>query len=300
MNKILRAHIAVIIVNLIYGGNFHIAKLLMPRYIQPFGFIILRVVVSVVLFFLVAPFFGKEKISKKDFPLLALCGLFGVAINQMLFFKGLSLTFPINGAIIMTSNPIFVLIIAAILIRERITLRKTLGIILGCAGALSLLLAGREVSFRSSTFLGDVCIFINAISYGIFLVISKPLLKKYKPITVIKWTFVFGTLVVLPFGWSEVRIIPWAEFTPALWWCIGYVVIATTFFAYLLNTIALDTLSPSIVSFYIYLQPILVTIMSLFLGNDRPTFQHFVSALLIFTGVYLVSVSPQQTNNLRA
>ena len=104
MSKNLRAHIAVAIVNILYGANFTIAKTIMPSLIKPLVFIIVRVAVSLGLFFLVAPFFTKEKVERRDFPLLALCGLFGVAINQMLFFKGLSLTTPINGAIIMTTN----------------------------------------------------------------------------------------------------------------------------------------------------------------------------------------------------
>ncbi len=294
MSKEARAHLAVLVVNLIYGANFNIAKAIMPAYIGPLGFIVLRVFVSLFLFFLFflfTPFFKREKIKREDILMLALCGLTGVAVNQMLFFKGLALTSPINGAIIMTTNPILVLIIAAILIKERVTITKMLGIAAGAAGALTLLLWGRDVSFHSETFTGDLFIFINAMSYGVFLVISKPLLRKYNPVTVIKWTFFFGSFMVLPFGYGEVMQVPWSSLTPMLWAGIAYVVIATTFIAYLLNTIALDTLSPSSVSIYIYLQPLFTTVVALFSGNQPVTPVHIVSALLIFAGVYLVSRS---------
>lgn len=296
MNKVLRAHIAVIIVNLIYGANFTIAKTIMPSHIKPLGFIILRVAVSLVLFFAIAPFFTKEKVEKKDFPLLALCGFFGVAINQMLFFKGLALTFPINGSIIMTTTPILVLIIAAVLIKEKITWQKSFGILLGASGALILLLKGKEVSFHSDTFLGDMFIFLNALSYGIFLVISKPLLKKYRPITVIKWCFFFGIFIVVPFGWSDLQEIQWSTFGFRIWATVAFVVIGVTFFAYFLNTVALETLSPPIVSSYIYLQPVLATLIALSAERDKISLTHIASTVLIFTGVYLVSIAPSRNS----
>jgi drug/metabolite transporter (DMT)-like permease len=294
MTKAIKAHIAVFIVNLIYGANFTIAKGIMPNYIKPLGFVMMRVVVALILFWLVDSFTSKQKIAKEDIGRLVLCGLFGVAINQMLFFKGLSLTTPINGAIIMTTNPILVLITAAIIIKERITARKIAGITLGIIGALCLLLFGKHFSIGGDTFMGDLYIFINAMSYGIFLVIAKPLMKKYTPLTVIKWSFLFGALLVVPFGFSELTEVRWTEFSSDIWLGVSYVVIAVTFVAYLLNTIALNTLSPAVVSFYIYLQPLFATTISLFLGKDQLTPIKILSSVLIFTGVYLVSVPSRE------
>jgi drug/metabolite transporter (DMT)-like permease len=294
MSRVLKAHLAVLIVNLIYGANFTIAKGVMPQYIKPLGFVALRVSVACLLFLVIYRLFIREKLNREDVPRLALCGLFGVAINQMLFFKGLALTTPINGSIIMTTNPILVLITAAILIREKITLRKISGIVLGIAGALLLLAFGRHFSFGGSTFTGDLFIFINAMSYGIFLVIAKPLMKKYNPITIITWVFLFGSIVVLPFGFSELTQIPWSTLPGSIWTGVLYVVLAVTFIAYLLNTWALNTLSPSVVSFYIYLQPLFTTAISLFTGNDELTPIKIASSLLIFTGVYLISIPPRE------
>ncbi len=293
MSKTLRAHIAVTIVNILYGANFAIAKTVMPAYIKPLGFIVIRVAVTVVLFSLLALGLKKDPVDRKDLPRLALCGLFGVALNQMFFFKGLSLTFPINGAIIMTTSPILVVIIAAILIREKITWQKALGVILGASGAVALLTIGKELSFHSDTFLGDVLILLNAIFFGIFMVLSKPLLKKYKPLTVIRYCFLFGIVLVTPFGWSEFNQIAWSTFTPNVWLAVTYVVIGVTFFAYLLNTVALNSLSPSVVSTYIYVQPVVASFISMMLGKDHLTVVHLCSAALVFSGVYLVSKSPK-------
>lgn len=266
----------------------------MPRYIKPLGFVTLRVSIAFLLFLLMQKLFIREKVAGKHHLILALCGLFGVAINQMLFFKGLSLTTPINGAIIMTTNPILVLITAAVILKERVTGRKVLGIVLGIMGALLLLMVGKHISFSSDSFKGDIFIFINAMSYGIFLVIAKPLMKMYKPVTVIMWTFFYGSLVVVPFGVSELREVVWGSLTPGLWVGVFYVVIGVTFVAYLLNTIALNTLSPSVVSFYIYLQPLFTTLIAFVLGNDRLTPVKIVSSLLIFAGVYLISIPSRE------
>jgi drug/metabolite transporter (DMT)-like permease len=293
MSKNIKAHIACFIVNLIYGANFTIAKGIMPAYIQPFGFVVMRVTIAFLLFWVFHFMFIKEKIDKKDLPKFIVCGIFGVAINQLLFFKGLSLTSPINGAIIMTTNPILVIIIAAIILKERITIRKISGIILGLSGALALLVFGKNFSFGENTSLGDLFIFINAMSWGVFLVISKPLLKKYKPLTVIKWTFFFGCFFTIPFGFNQLTLVDWAHLPTSIWIGITYVVIGVTFIAYLLNTIALNTLSPSVVSFYIYLQPFFTAIISLIIGKDALTPLKIFSAILIFTGVYLVSVKPR-------
>ena len=287
--KILIAHLLLFIVNFLYGANYLIAKMVMPAYLLPTGFILLRVLVSGLLFFLVAPMFKREKIERKDFFLLAFCGLTGVALNQVLFFKGLALTTPINASIIMTTTPVLVLVVAAILIKEKITLRKIFGIALGASGAIMLLTLGKSISFNSDTFRGDLFVFLNALSYGVFLVIVKPLMKKYHPITIIKWVFFSGFFFVLPFGYDEFLAIQWAFLPAKIWLGITYVVIGTTFIAYLLNTVALNVMPSSIVSIYIYLQPIIASGFALFYGQDQLSFLKIVSALLIFAGVYLVS-----------
>lgn len=290
MSNTLRAHLALLIVNIIYGANYSIAKEVMPTYIQPFAFVLVRVVGAAILFWIVGTLFIKEKVDKKDISKFALLALFGVAGNQLCFLKGLNLTTPINASIIMISNPIVVMVVAAIVLKEKISFLKITGIILGISGALLLLLFNKEFSFGSETIAGDVMIVMNALFWAAYIILVKPFMKKYNTLTIIKWVFLFGSFYVFPFGYQEFLTTNWQSMPHHVWWNIGFVVLATTFFAYLLNTYALKALSPSVVSIYIYLQPLLTTLIAVFYyKNDTLDARKMISGLLIFAGVYLVS-----------
>ena len=290
MNKIFLAHLSLLVANLIYAINYTLAKDVMPDYINPSGFILLRVIGALFLFTLSYFLFIKEKIEKKDIIRFAICGLFGVAINQLLFFEGLNLTTPINAAIIMTSNPILVIIMSLLILKEKITLRKGLGIILGIVGASSLILNGGGINLSSDAQIGNLFIFINATSYGLYLVLVKPLMKKYKPITVMFYVFAFGLLLVFPFGIANLYQVNWNDIPTNIYWEISFVVVCTTFIAYLFNSSALKELSPTTVSIYIYLQPILATLFAILRESDSLDKQKIISSAIIFFGVYLVSV----------
>ncbi|MFI5220542.1 MAG: DMT family transporter [Bacteroidia bacterium] len=285
-----RAHLSVLTANLIYGANYSIAKKIMPEYIGPFGFIMVRVFFTMILFFIVGLFI-KEKIEKKDLKNIILCGLFGIAINQLFFFWGLSKTTPINSALMMTTNPILVLIIARFVLKEIISIQKIAGIITGITGASLLIVFGKTVSLSSETVLGDLMVLTNSLSFAVFLILVKPLMMKYHVVTLMKWVFFFGTFMVFPFGFEESIHARWQDLSFELWLGVIYVVVAVTFIAYFLNIIALRNLSSSVVSFYIYLQPLFATVFSLLLNEGKPNFLQFVAAILIFIGVYLVSAN---------
>ncbi len=288
-NTNIKAHIALLGANIIYGLNYSVAKDVMPEYIQPFGFILLRVLGASLLFWFFHSILSNEKIDKKDWPRIALCGLFGVAMNQLLFFAGLNITTPINAAIIMTSNPILVIIAASIILHNVITRQKIIGLALGIIGALLIILFNADFSFDATTWQGDVMILMNAASYGVYLVIVKPLMTKYQPLTIIKWVFTFGLIYVLPFGVYDFMAIEWSTFTTTIWLETAFVVICTTFLAYLLNLFALKKLQPATVSTYIYTQPILASLFAIAMGKDELSLVKIVGAILIFTGVYIVS-----------
>ena len=290
MNRIFLSHIALIIVNLIYALNYTIAKDVMPEYIQPSGFILLRVIGGSILFFLTYLFFVKERVKKKDFFRLMLCGLFGVAINQLFFFEGLNLTTPINAAIIMTISPVLVIITSAIIIKEKITVRKIIGIILGLIGACILILNSGDISFENDFFTGNILVLINATSYAIYLVLVKTLMKRYNPITVMFYVFIFGLIFVLPFGIDEILKIDLTTFNEEIYLKIGFVVICTTFIAYMFNAFALKSLNPSVVSVYIYLQPLLASLIAIALNSDSLSLVKILSAIFIFSAVFLVSI----------
>ena len=286
--KNIRAHIYLFIVNLFYGAGFTVSKLVMPAFIGPFAFILIRVTVTTSMFFVLHYFWQSEKVERSDMPLLALCGLFGVVINQEMFFMGLSLTRPINAALIMIMTPILVFLISLFMARERAGWHKILGLALGAGGAL-LIIGGKGFDFSGPTALGDLFILINASSYAVYLVIVRPLMKKYHPLTVIKWVFTFGLLPVVVFGFNQIREVQWHTFTAQIWLAVAFIVICVTFFAYLLNILALRQVHSSIVGAYIYLQPVLATLISISLGKDQLTGTKIISALLIFSGVYLIS-----------
>ena len=294
INNIL-PHLALFLVNLIYALNYSIAKDVMPDYIGPSGFILLRVIGGSLLFFLTYIFFIKENVELKDIVRLLFCGLFGVAINQLFFFEGLNLTTPINAAIIMTVSPILVIIFSAIIIKEKITIRKLLGIFLGIVGAATLILKSGSISLDNTFFVGNILIFINATSYSIYLVLVKTLMTKYNPITVMFYVFSFGLIFVLPFGLNELLEVNTQSFSKIIYLKVSFVVICTTFLAYLFNAFALKTLNPSVVSTYIYLQPVLASVVAIFLKSDSLDFIKILSALFIFSAVYLVSIPTKKT-----
>lgn len=290
MGDTFKAHLALIGANLIYALNYGLAKDVMgDGYLLPFVFILFRAVGACLLFWGISFISKKEKVARKDFITLAICGVFGVAANQLMFFEGLSMTSEISAAIIMTTNPILVLLMAAIFLKEKLRLPRIIGIILGFSGAAYLILSKNIDGAKASSALGDLFIFLNAASYGVYLILVTPLMKKYSPFTVIKWVFTFGLLFVIPFSLHQIEYINWDMPTDIIL-KIGFVIIFTTFFAYVFNIYALRKVSPTVVSTYIYLQPLLTTLIAIFFrDSDDLTMDKVISAVLIFGGVYLVS-----------
>jgi drug/metabolite transporter (DMT)-like permease len=284
-----------LIANLIYALNFTIAKDVMPNFILPSAFILLRVMGALFLFSFSYFIFFFQKIELKDILRFAICGLFGVAINQLFFFEGLNLTTPINAAIVMTTNPILVMLLSFIIVKEAISFKKILGITLGFIGASTLILSDGAINLSSNNSTGNLFVFINATSYGLYLVIVKPLLNKYHPLTVLFYVFAFGLLFVLPFGYDDLTNVKWGTIPVNIYLEIIFVVVCTTFIAYLLNSSALKTLTASTVSIYIYLQPILASLFAIFLGADFLDEKKIIASVLIFSGVYLVSIRPSES-----
>jgi drug/metabolite transporter (DMT)-like permease len=189
----------------------------------------------------------------------------------------------------MTINPVLVLFISFIIINEKLTARKISGIIFGIIGAIFLILSSGDPAINNSTKLGNIFIFINATSYAIYLVLVKPLIKKYNPATIMFYVFLFGLLYVIPFGYRELQCVNWIEIPKYIFFEIIFVVVFTTFIAYLLNSMALKKLNPSIVSIYIYLQPILATFFAIYMEKDSLSIEKMIAIIFVFFGVYLVS-----------
>lgn len=291
----MKAHLALFLVNALYGANHVVAKDVMAGEMEPNAFIFFRAAGAVLLFWLVKSIFIKEKVARKDLYLMALCGLFGVALNQLFFFNGLNLTSSINTGIIMTVNPILVVILSYFILKEKITWRKSLGILIGATGAILLTLTGATGATDSP--LGDLFIFINATSYAMYLVLVKPLMARYKPLTVITYVFTFGLLYVAlyPPSLLEVSQMDFSAISGSEWGVIVYVIIGVTFLTYLLTVFGLKYLSPSVSSAYIYLQPVLVMFFAVLFSaigwsedyTDSISLEKIGYMILIFIGVFL-------------
>jgi drug/metabolite transporter (DMT)-like permease len=291
------ALIAATLVSIIYGVTFTIAKDVMPEFVKPFGFILLRVGGATLLFWAIAFLGPKEKIAWKDFPRILAAAMFGVAINMLTFFKGLSLTSPISAAVIMVTTPIIVLVLSSIIMKEKMKIRKVFGIILGLIGTIFLILFGKSIGNAPQAGWGNLLVFINAVSYGFYLILVKKLMDKYNAFTFVKWIYTFGFIMVLPFGWQEFQVIDWHTIPTPIYLESGFVIFFSTFCTYLLNLLSMRELKPTTVAVFIYLQPLFAAIIAIGLGKDQLNYVKIFATILIFTGVYLVTQKKGRTDN---
>lgn len=289
--KFLRTHGALLLVNLIYGANFTIAKQVMPRFLEPYAFIILRVSTALFLYLLIHKLFFKSKIDwKEDWKRFALCGFFGIAFNQLMFFKGLSMTTPINGSLLMIITPIFVIIFSSLLHQESLMWNKIVGTMLGTSGAF-LLIGGKQFNFSSETAMGDLCIVLNALSYAVYLVIVRPLMHKYNPFTVITYVFLCGYPWVLMVGSRQLFQVEWSSIPSQYYWHIAFILICATALVYFLNLMAMRETSSTVVGNYIYTQPFFAVIIALLSNNDFLSWIKIASGMMIILGVYLTGLN---------
>ena len=290
MNNRTFALIAAFIATSIYGINHTVGKELMPYYIGAYGLILLRVLGASILFWLIGIWGPKEKIDKKDWKRFVLCALVGMSINMLAFFKGLSLSTPINSSIIITLAPIMVFVMSVIFLKEKITSRKYIGVSIGFVGALSLILFSNEISHNAPNItLGNILFVVNCVFYGIYLILVKPLTKKYHSFTIMKWLFLLAVFINLPVTIVEFTQVEWLSLPFDAIWRMVFVVVGTTFLTYLLNVYALRELKASTIGVFMYVQPIIGIIYAVFIGSYTLNSLKVIAAILIFSGVYLVS-----------
>lgn len=289
MSNSLRGHIALFAAQIIYALNYSIAKGLMPEFIGPMSIVFFRVIGAAALFWLTSLFVETQIVEKKDMLKMLWLALFGVVINQIFFIYGLSITSPINSSIIMISNPIMVFIFTLMVLKERITSLKVSGLALAIIGAILILRYRGNFEIGSDTVAGDIMTLINSASWAIFIVMVKPIMQKYNTVTVMRWLFLFGSIYMLPIGTKAAIETNWQHFNSDALFALGFVIIATTYFAYLLNIYGLRELSPNMVSSYIYLQPFLATLFAILFGEDHLTPTKLFSGILIILGLVLIN-----------
>ncbi len=267
----------------------------MPDVLSPMQLIFIRLLGGLIIFWLFQRLFVPEKVKKKDLLMLAVCGIFGFALNQSLFYEGLNLSTPVDASLIHVLNPVFVIIFASLILGEKVTREKAVGILLGASGVIILVLNGRSFTFNADHVLGNILILLNMIFYALYLVLIKPLIGKYHTTTILKWVSFFGFLFILPFSIKPTLDINFREISLLSWLGISYIIILNTFVAYLLINFALKTVTATVVSYYSYLQPLIATLFSLTLGQGGITWAKALAALLIFLGVYLVNSNKNKT-----
>lgn len=276
-----------------------IGKGLMPDYFSPLQIIPLRVFISLGVLSILVVILGLKAPARRDLPRLALAGLLGVTINQTLFFIGLNLSRPVEASIIHTTGPVWVLLIALLSGSERYDRRRITGILLGLAGALWMVSGGGRTGLSPDYLYGNLILLANIFSYGIYLVLIKPLAQRYHPLLLMQWVFLFGSLGVIPICWNSYSGWDIAVMDAYGWFAITYVVLGATLLAFLLVTIGLKSLPSSTAAYYNYIQPLIAAMLAWWMRGDRPGYVHAVAAVLIFTGVYLVSAQRTRKGKAR-
>ncbi|MBC2838022.1 DMT family transporter [Robiginitalea sp. SC105] len=284
------AFLAAIGATVIYGLNHTIAKGVMPQYVKPFGFILLRVSGAAILFWVISIAGPRQAIEKRDWLRLLLCAFLGMVVNMLAFFKGLQLSTPVNSSVLVTLTPIIVAVFSFFLIREHLTRIRSLGILLGFLGALSLIFLNKTTGMNAPNIpLGNFLFLVNATSYGLYLILVKKLIEKYHPFVLMRWLFTVAFLINLPITLPEYLEIEWSGIPAWGLASIAFVVIGTTFLTYLFNVFALTQLKASTVSAFIYGQPVIGIAFALMAGKDTLSLLEVLAMLLVMGGVYLVS-----------
>ncbi len=282
----IRVHIALFFVSLLYAILFSWAGQIMPTHLSAEGFVFLRIAFATALFHIIGFFQKTDKIDwKSHLKEFAICGFFGTSANMLLFFKGLESTYPINGAILMLFTPLFVAIFDHFRVKKWPNWQFTFGFILaGCASFM--LIAGKGAKFSEKTILGDIWVAINAILYAVYLVRVKKLTSIYSPISVNRWTFTFGLLYITPIGLIPFLQTNFATIPNSIWLKIGYILIFTSFLVYLLNAYSVKKAGPTLAGLYIYLQPLLATVIAFLLQTDQISLEKIMLILAVLFGVF--------------
>jgi drug/metabolite transporter (DMT)-like permease len=295
LSKRTLAFLAAIVATTIYALNHTIAKGVMPHYIRGFGFILLRVAGAATLFWLFAFLGPRQRIQKKDWLRLLVCSFFGMVINMLSFFKGLEYSTPVNSAILTTVTPIIVAFFSYLLIQEKLTKFKILGIILGFSGAVTLILMNEQTGLNAPNIpLGNALFVLNATCYGIYLILVKELTTTYHPFVLMRWLFTLAVFMNLPVALPEFVAVRWSEVPIEGILAMVFVVVGTTFTTYLFNAFALTQLKASSISAFVYAQPLIGIAYAVITGHDRFKLLDLVAAVLVFTGVYLATRRPKQ------
>lgn len=291
-NRPLVAHLAMFGACAFWGLMAPLGKDAMTHGLDGLTMVTFRVLGGCVLFWLTSLFVKKERVPLKDKLMFIGAAVFGLVTNQCCYTMGLSITSPINASIVTTSMPIFAMILAAIILKEPITGKKALGVLMGCSGALMLILtSAAHVSDKVGDIRGDLLCLGAQFSFALYLSLFNPLIRRYSVFTINKWMFLWATLMLTPFTACHVSDVVSQPIPMKTWLEAGYVVVFGTYVGYILTMIGQKTLRPTVVSVYNYVQPVVSVVVSVLMGVGVLKWTHALAVVLVFMGVMLVTKS---------
>lgn len=294
-----KGHIAMFCANMLWGMMAPISKDTLNFFAQnginPVVLPSFRMLGATAAFWILSLFLPKEHVERKDLRRLFMAGMLSIALNQCMFIVGISFTSPIDASVVTTMLPIVTMILAAIVIKEPLTRLKACGVMVGFSGALLLVFAdGHGLHLDASHLLGDAMCFIAQISFACYLVFFKDVIARYSGVTLMKWMFLFSSVVCTPFTGRYIAQVEWSQVPCSVYLEICYTVFVATFVSFLLVTIGQKCLRPTIVAMYNYVQPVTSTVLSLLLGVATFGLTKGIAIALVFSGVYIVTQSKKR------
>lgn len=287
-------HISAFVAYSIFGFNIIICRDLSTlALISPLGLFCCRAIGATALFWLASLFMPREKVERHDFPKIFLASMLGLFMTQLSFLKASTMTTPFDTSILTPLTPIFTMFIAAIVLKEPITLKKAGGVALSFIGVIFLVFNTVRATgnVTETQPMGVVFMIGNCIFFALYLGAFRPLITKYSVVTFMKWMFLFSAIVAIPFDIKELVSLNMAALPTKYLLELGFLILFATFIAYYLIPVGQKVLRPTVISLYGYLQPIIATVMGIVTGMDRLTWQKVLAAVLVFTGVILVNKS---------
>lgn len=294
MNKeIIKGHIALLSVQFISGLNVPVGKYLLSGWISPIALTLTRITFAAIIFWIISLFVKKEKVASGDFPLIALAAIVGIVATQLTFSWGLSFTTPVNFALIVALNPIIVLLLSAVFLKEVINGRKILGVVLGISGAILITIQIKSGNVANNNLTGIGLAIVNTLMLASYLIIIRKIVVKYSPVTLLKWMFLFAAIVLIPFAVWDLphQKIYSGESNLQVLTLLSFTLFFSTVLNNLLLPVGLKYLRPTVASIYINLQPVIASVVAIWIGQDFFSWDKPLAALLVISGVILVTRS---------
>jgi len=284
--SLMQIHLPLLLVQIMFSLLPTFSKIAFQTF-APECIIFYRISGTAFLFGTLFFFFFFEPVERKHLLHFAVFAIFGVVANQFLFLKGLSYTKAINASILITSIPVFTLLTAHWLKHEAISLNKGIGVAIALVGVG--LLIGFDKFDMQGALKGNLLILINAACFSVYVVISKPMLNRYHPFTVMTYIFLIAVILVFPLTFRQVMSAPYSQISLKLFMAPVVLVLFCTAFPYLVNALILKKTYSTVVAIYTYIQPLAGSLLAILVLGEKPTAIFFVSGVLILAGVGLVS-----------